>query len=131
MANGSSNGGGDDGMEIKGGIIITPQVILEQFLHFNGFQDHVKVEGEGGVIMAEVDEVEDIAFLLEKAFDEGEGILERGGVEEGGRHGKRGLVSKKAVGLVVSVRRLSEESLQALPLFIALKNLGGILQIAF
>jgi len=53
--------------------------------------------------MAEVSEVKDIVFLLEEMFDEGEGILERGGVEEGGRHGKRGSVSKKAVGLVASV----------------------------
>ena len=63
----------------------------------------MEVEVEGGVIMAEVSEVKDIVFLLEEMFDEGEGILERGGVEEGGRHGKRGSVSKKAVGLVASV----------------------------
>jgi len=44
---------------------------------------------------------------------------------------EREVGSKKAVGLVASVRRLSEESLQVLPSFIALKNLGGILQIAF
>jgi len=41
------------------------------------------------------------------------------------------LVRRKLVGLVASVRRLSEESLQVLPSFIALKNLRGILQIAF
>ena len=41
------------------------------------------------------------------------------------------LVQRKLVGLVVSVRRLSEESLQVLSSFIALKNLRGILQIAF
>ena len=63
----------------------------------------MKVEGEGGVIVAEVDEVEEIVFLLEETFNESEGILEGGRVEKGGRHGKRGLVSKKAVGLVVSV----------------------------
>jgi len=40
-------------------------------------------------------------------------------------------VQRKLVGLVASVRRLSEESLQALSSFIALNNLGGILQIAF
>ena len=41
------------------------------------------------------------------------------------------LVRRKLVGLVVSVRRLSEELLQVLSSFIALKDLGGILQIAF
>jgi len=41
------------------------------------------------------------------------------------------LVQRKLVGLVASVRRLSEELLQVLPSFIALKSLGGILQIAF
>jgi len=40
-------------------------------------------------------------------------------------------VRRKLVGLVVSVRQLSKESLQVLSSFIALKNLGGILQIAF
>ena len=65
----------------------------------------MKVEGEGGVVVTEVDEVEDIVFFLEKAFDEGKGILERGGVEKGRRHYERGLVRRKFVGLVASVRR--------------------------
>jgi len=64
-------------------------------------------------------------------FNESKGILERGGIEEGGRHYKRGWFQRKLVGLVVSVRRLSEELLQVLPSFIALKNFGSILQIAF
>ena len=46
----------------------------------------MEVEGKGGVVVAEIDEVEDIVFLLEKTFDEGEGVSEGGGVEEGGRH---------------------------------------------
>ena len=46
----------------------------------------MKVEGEGGVVVTEVNEVEDVAFLLEEAFNEGKGILEGGRVEEGGRH---------------------------------------------
>jgi len=49
----------------------------------------VKVEGEGGVIVTEVDENEDVALLLEEAFDEGKGVSERGGVEEGRRHCER------------------------------------------
>jgi len=56
----------------------------------------MEVEGEGGVVVTEVDEVEDIVFFLEEAFDEGEGVLERSGVEEGRRHCKREVGSKKA-----------------------------------
>jgi len=57
----------------------------------------VKVEGEGRVIMTEVDEVEDIFFFLEEAFDESEGVLEGGRVEKGGRHCEREVGSKKAL----------------------------------
>jgi len=46
----------------------------------------VEVEGKGGVIVAEINEVEDVVFFLEKTFDEGEGVSEGGRVEEGGRH---------------------------------------------
>jgi len=91
----------------------------------------VEVEGKGGVVVAEIDEVEDVVFLLEETFDECEGVSEGGGVEEGRRHCEGGWFRRKLVGLVASVRRLSEELLQVLPSFIALKNLGGILQIAF
>jgi len=42
-----------------------------------------------------------------------------------------GWFEESFAGLVASVRRLSEESLQVLPSFIVLKNLGGILQIVF
>jgi len=86
MSNGSGDGSGDNGMEVEGGIITTSQAVLKYLLCFNGLQDDVEVEGEGGVIMAEVNEVEDIVFLLEEAFDESEGILEGGRVEEGGRN---------------------------------------------
>jgi len=57
----------------------------------------VKVEGEGGVVLAEIDENEDVALLLEEAFDEGKSVSERGGVEEGGRHCEREVGSKKAL----------------------------------
>ena len=90
----------------------------------------MEVEGESGVVVTKIDEVKDVVFFLEKTFNEGKGVLKGGGVEAGGRHCKR-LVRQKLVGLVVSVRRLSEESLQVLSSFIALKNLGSILQIAF
>ena len=56
----------------------------------------MEVKGEGGVTVTEVNEVEDILFLLEEAFDEGEGVSEGSRVEEGRRHCRRGLVSKKA-----------------------------------
>jgi len=65
----------------------------------------VEVEGKGGVVVTEVNEIEDIVFFLEKTFDEGEGVSEGGGVEEGGRHFvRRRLVQRKVVGLVASVR---------------------------
>jgi len=131
MANGSCDGGGDDGVQVEGGTIVAPQAILEQLLHFNGLQDDVEVEEKGGVIVTEIDEVKDVDFFLEKTFDEGKGVSERGGVEEGGRHYERGWFQRKLVGLVANVRRLSEELLQVLPSFIALKNLGSILQIVF
>jgi len=56
----------------------------------------VKVEGKGGVVVAEVDENEDVALLLEEVFDEGKGVSEGGRVEEGGRHCERGWFLKKA-----------------------------------
>jgi len=65
----------------------------------------MEVEGEGGIIVAEVDEDEDVVFFLKETFDEGEGVTERGGVEEGGRHCERGWFQRKLVGLVASVRR--------------------------
>jgi len=82
MANGSCDGGGDDGVQIEGGIVVAPQAVFEQLLCFDGLQDDVEVEGKGGVIMTEIDEIEDIVFFLEKMFDEGEGVLEGGRVEE-------------------------------------------------
>jgi len=119
-------------VEIESGVVVTPQVVFEQLFCFDGLQDDVEVKREGGVIVTEIDEVEDIVFLLEETFDEGEGILERGRVEEGGRHSVRGVCfQRKLVGLVASVRQLSEESLQVLLPFITLKNPRGILQIDF
>jgi len=56
----------------------------------------VEVEGEGGVIVAKIDEIKDVVLLLKETFDESKGILERGGVEEGGRHCEREVCSKKA-----------------------------------
>jgi len=62
MSNGSSDGDGDNGMEVEGGVITTSQAVLEHLLCFDGFQDDVKVEGKGGVVVTEVDEVEDVVF---------------------------------------------------------------------
>jgi len=56
----------------------------------------VEVEGEGGVIVTEVDEVEDVVFLLEETFDKSEGVLEGSGVKKGGRHCRREVGLKKA-----------------------------------
>jgi len=100
MSNGSSNGSSDNGMEVEGGIVTTSQAVLEHLLHFDGLHDDVKVKGEGGVVMAEIDEVEDIVFFLEEMFDESKGILEGGGVEEGGRHCKRVWFQRKLLALL-------------------------------
>jgi len=86
MSNGGSDGGGDDGVEVEGGVVPTSQAVFEHLFRFDGLQDDVEVEGEGGVIVTKVDEIEDVAFLLEEAFDESKSVLEGGGVEEGGRH---------------------------------------------
>ena len=56
----------------------------------------MKVEGKGGIVMAKVYKVENIFFLSKEAFEEGEGVPEGSRVEEGGRHYRKGLVSKKA-----------------------------------
>jgi len=90
MANGSGDRGGDDGVEIEDGVVATPQAVLKYLLCFDGLQDDMKVEGEGGVVVTEIDEVEDIVFLLEKMFNEGKGVLKGGGVEKRRRHCKRG-----------------------------------------
>jgi len=49
----------------------------------------MKVEGEGGVIVTEINEVEDVFFFLEKTFNKGEGVLEGSRVEKGRRHCRR------------------------------------------
>jgi len=36
MADGSCDGGGDDGVEVKGGIVATSQAVLEYLLRFDG-----------------------------------------------------------------------------------------------
>jgi len=65
----------------------------------------MEVEGEGGVVVAKVDENEDVVFFLKKTFDESEGVAEGGRVEKGGGHCERGWFRRKLVGLVASVRR--------------------------
>jgi len=63
----------------------------------------MEVKGEGGVTVAELDEIEDIFLLLKEMFNEGEGVSEGGGVERvedivGGVWFQR-----KLIGLVASV----------------------------
>jgi len=130
MANGSCDGGGDDGVEVEGGIVATSQTVFEQLLCFDGLQDDVEVEGEGGVVVRSMRLKTLSSFwrrrsIKVKAYWK-EAELKR--VEDIVR-GR--LVRRKLVGLVASVRRLSEESLQVLSSFITLKNFGSILQIAF
>jgi len=57
----------------------------------------MEVEGKGGVIVAEIDEIEDIFFLLEETFNKGEGVSEGSGVEKGGRHCRRWLGFKESL----------------------------------
>jgi hypothetical protein len=59
----------------------------------------MEVEGEGRIILAMVDEIEDVIFILETAFNK-EGSGDEGfSVENGSVHDRRGLVVKKAVWL--------------------------------
>ena len=46
----------------------------------------MKIEGKGGVVLADVDEVKDVILMLNEAFDEEGGGEERVGVEVASVH---------------------------------------------
>jgi len=108
MANGSSDGGDGDIIHGKDGFGI-PGDFFEPLLVGYGLQDELEVEGEGWVVLAEVDEGNDVFFLPKEVAEVNGGGGEGSGVE--GRHflRMRRLVRRKLVGLVASVRRLSED----------------------
>jgi len=129
MSNGGGDGGDGDIIHGKDGLGI-PSDFFEPFLVGYGLQDELEVEGEGWVVLAEVDEGDDVFFLSKEVAEVNGGGGERSRVEC--RHDDmRRLVQRKLAGLVVSVRQLSGGLLQTFPPFIILKNLRGILQVAF
>jgi len=130
MANGGGDGGdgnvvhGEDGFGIPGDL-------FEPLLVGYGLQDELEVEGEGRVILTEVDEGDDVFFLPKEVAEVDGGGGKRSGVE--GRHGKNEEVGSKKAGWL-SCECLDDclrILLQTFPPFITLKNLGGILQVAF
>jgi len=93
-----SNGGGDgsDGdnkcREDRFGV---PCNFFEPFLISYSFEDELKIKNDGGVILAEVNEGDNVLFLLEEAAEVDSGSGERSRVES--QHCEmRRLVSKKA-----------------------------------
>jgi len=92
MADGSGDGGNGDIIHGKDGFGI-PGDLFESLLVGHGLQDELEVEGEGRVVLAEVDEGDDMFFLPEEVAEVDGGGGEGGGVER--RHGKmRRLVRK-------------------------------------
>jgi len=93
MANGGGDGGdgnvihGEDGLGIPGGF-------FEPLLVGYGFQDELEVEGEGWVVLAQVDEGDNVFFLPKEVSEVDGGGGEGGGVER--RHGEmRRLIRRK------------------------------------
>jgi len=91
MSNGSSN---DEGQAESSSSV--PQVFSEVFLIGNSFGNKDKVEGEGWVWVADVDEVRDVLVALEELLDVVDGRGECVGLKLGGRHGGVGVGLRKA-----------------------------------
>jgi len=107
MANGGGDGGDGDVIHGKDGLGVSGDFFKPLFIGY-GLQDELEVEGKGQVILAEVDEGDNVFFLSKEVAKVDSGGGEGSGVE--GRHGKmRRLVRRKLVGLVASVRQLSED----------------------
>jgi len=86
MANSGGNGGNGDIIHGKDGLGI-PSDFFEPLLVGYGLQDELEVEGEGWVVLAEVNEGNDVFFLPEEVAEVDGGGGERSGVE--GRHGRK------------------------------------------
>jgi len=95
MANGSGDGSDGDIIHGKDRLGI-PSDFFEPLLVGYGLQDELEVEGEGWVILAEVDEGDNVFFLPKEVAEVDGGSGEGGGVE--GRHGKNEEVSSKKAG---------------------------------
>jgi len=95
MADGSGDGGNGDIVHGKDGLGV-PGDFFESLLIGYRFQDELEVEGEGWVILAEVDEGDNVFFLPEEVAEVDGGGGEGGGIE--GRHDKNEEVSSKKAG---------------------------------
>jgi len=129
-----ANGGGDSG---NGNVVHgknrfgVPSDLLESLLVGHGLQDELEVEGEGRVVLTEVDEGDDVFFLSKEVAEVDGGGGERSRVEGG--HVKNEEVGSKKAGWLgcECLDNCLRTLLQMFPPFITLKNLGGILQVAF
>jgi hypothetical protein len=81
------------------------------FLGGGGFENELEVERKGGVVLTMIDEIEDVIFVLEEAFDEEGSGDERFSVENGGVHDEKKLSCEEAGWLGCEFRRLSEETI--------------------
>jgi hypothetical protein len=95
MSNGSSDGGSGDHVEATGVVVSVSLSFFEAFFDINRFYDDLKVELKGGVVVTNIDKFIDVLGIVEKLFNEEEGGMERGGVEERSRHGERVLSCEK------------------------------------
>ena len=78
----------------------------------------MKVEGESGIVLADIDEIEHIILMLNEAFDEEGGGEEGVVVEVASVHVYEEGGLQKASWLDCEFRRLSEVLSQVLPPFI-------------
>jgi len=82
MVNSGSDGGDGDVVHGKDGLGI-PGDFFEPLLVGYGLQDELEVEGEGRVVLAEVDEGDDVFYLPEEVAEVDGGSGEGSGVECG------------------------------------------------
>jgi hypothetical protein len=82
------------------------------FLGGGGFENELEVEGKGGVVLTMINEIEDVIFVLEEAFNEEGGGDEGFSVEDGSVHDEKRFGCEEAVWLGCEFfRRLSEETI--------------------
>jgi len=95
MTNGGGDGGNGDIVHGKDGLSI-PSDFFKPFLVGYRLQDKLEVEGKGRIILAKVDEGDNVFFLPKEVAEVDGGGGEGGGVE--GRHGKNEEASSKKAG---------------------------------